>query len=112
MDIRVEILRHIVVNDVGNTLHVDTPSRDIRRDKHTIASILKSVEGLLSFALREVSVKRCHVLPLLGETLRKPLRGVLHLREDNHERALIIFEPVGKHLWLSFRCNLVERMSD
>ena len=112
MDIRVEILWHIIVNDVGNTLHVNTTSRDIRRDKHTIAPILKSVEGLLSFPLREVSVYRSHVLPLLGETFRKPLRGVLHLREHNDERALIILEPVGQHLWLRFRRYLVERMSD
>jgi hypothetical protein len=94
VNVGIEILRHVVVYNVRNSLHVDTARGDIRRDEHSVTAVLKAVQSLLALTLREVSVHGRYMLPLARELLSETLRGVFHLREHNNEGFTILLKPV------------------
>jgi hypothetical protein len=112
VNVGIQILRHIVIYNVRNPLHVDTASRDIGCDQDTVSPVLKSVERLLTLALREVTVQRCNVLTTTSELLSETLRGVFHLGEHNHEGFAILLQPMRENLRLCLLRNLVHRVSD
>jgi hypothetical protein len=94
VNVGIEILRHVVVHNVRNSLHVDTARGDIGRDQHSVTTILKAVQRLLALPLRKVSVHRGYMLPLARELLSETLRGVLHLREHHNESLSVLLKPV------------------
>jgi hypothetical protein len=98
VDVGIEILRHVVVYNVRNSLHVDTARCDIGRDKNPVTAILKAVQRLLAFPLREISVQRGYVLTLASKLLGETLRGVLHLGKHYNESLTVILKPMRKHV--------------
>jgi hypothetical protein len=111
VDVRVQILWHIVVNYVSDSFHVDTTSCDVSRDHDAIPAILKSRQRLLTLPLREISVKRCHVLSLLSKLVSELLRGMLHLRKYNHKSITVLSQPVSQHLGLRLWSDTVQRVA-
>ncbi len=85
MDVSIESVRHIVVNDMSNTLYVDTSRRDICGDKNPIVSLTESVERLQALGLRKITVQRSRIESESVKLLTYLLRGVLHLGEYDHQ---------------------------
>jgi hypothetical protein len=112
VDVGVKILRHVVVHNVRNPLHVDTARCDVGGDKNSITAIFEAVQRLLSLSLREVAVKRCYVLTLTSELLSEPLSGVLHLRKHDNESLTVLLKPVSKHVRLRSLRDLIHRVRD
>jgi hypothetical protein len=100
VDVCIEVFRHVVVNNVGYSLYVDTASCDVGCYEDTVTTILETVERLLTLCLREVSVKRRYVLTTTSKLLSETLSGVLHLGKYNHERLAILLQPVRQNLRL------------
>jgi ABC-type enterochelin transport system ATPase subunit len=100
VNVRIKVLRHVVVYNVRNTLHVDTPCCDIGSDKDTIATIFKAVQRLLSLSLGKIPVQGCDVLTSASELLSKTLCGVLHLSKHNNEGLSILLEPMRQYVRL------------
>ena len=54
-----EILSHlgqVVVDDVGDVVHVQAARGDVRGDQHLITAFLKSAQGRVALRLRAVAV--------------------------------------------------------
>jgi hypothetical protein len=110
VDVGIKVLRHVVVYNVRNSLHVDTASCNISRDKDTVTTVLKSVKRLLPLSLRKVAVQRRYVLTTTSKLLSETLSGMFHLREHNDESLTILLQPVREDSRLRLLSYLIHRV--
>lgn len=112
MDVRLDVLWHVVIEYVRNSLNINSTRSDVGRDQHPESRIAKSIECLLSLCLREVSVESGRWYAVFREPVTEPLRGVLHLCKYHNKRLGVRAKPRSESLALFLLLERVHRMRD
>lgn len=74
-----DVLRHVVVNDHGDVLDVDTSTGDVCGNQDIFSSCFKVGEGKLSLLLAFTTVERAGIV-LQQETRGQTLSYVIYIR--------------------------------
>ena len=84
MDVRLVFLRQIIVDHVGDTVHVDSARRNVRRHENTHLAVAEVLQCARSLQLRLVAVDRLGSDLVFVKTLHHLVRAVPGTREDQH----------------------------
>ena len=104
VQVRLVVVRAVPVDHVGDVVHVDAASRDIRGHQHVDLAVAEGPQGLLTGALTQVAVQwgRCETArgEILGDLVGLPLGA----HEHDRQTAATGLQHPGHHL------DLVELM--
>lgn len=75
-------LGHVVVEDQRHVLHVDTTTRDIRRNKNVACPILERLESVLTSLLTFATVQNARVEAEPREAFAQKIRTLNTLGKD------------------------------
>ena len=89
------VVGHLIVNDVGDVVHVDTAGGDIRRDENFDLLAAEGVEGLFPRGLRHIPVDRADEETALGEVVGHVGGGALGARENDGPAAIMRLQNGG-----------------
>lgn len=102
MDIALGFTRKLVVEDMGNTVDVDTTCGHVRRDENVDLSPFEGIQGTQSRTLALVAVNRCGAELGGIELLRQPVGAVLGASEYNGALHLRNLQELAEYLALVF----------
>ena len=112
MHVGLGIDRHVVVDHVGDVVHVDAAGGDVGRDQNRDSAVAEGFHRLGAHVLRLVAVNRIGIDRCLPENAGQTIRTVLGLREDQGTSDVLTAEETSKHLLLLRSIHLVEMLSD
>lgn len=82
VDIILGVHRKIVIDHVGDVVHINPARGDIGGHENAHGAGLEVFQGAQALVLRAVGMQRGCLHPLALELFRQPVRSVLHPRED------------------------------
>lgn len=84
------VQREVVVDDVRDTLDVDTARRDVGRNEHARAAVLEGLQRGDALILRAIRVQRHSDDVARLQLARDLVRAMLRAREDEHRLEMIV----------------------
>ena len=92
MDISVGCVRHIVIDDVRNALHVQSACSNVRGNHDVVGSVLKSLQSRLPLALRSVPMQTGDLEAGALNLLRHLVSAVFCARKDQNRAGVGPFQ--------------------
>ena len=84
VDVGVGGVGHVVVDDVRDTVNVETARGDVGGDHDGEVPGLETVQGLLALSLRAIAVQARDAEPGMGDLARHLVGAMFGAREDQH----------------------------
>src|SRR3989338_331933 len=103
-------MRDVVVEDVGDELHVQAAPGDVRRDEEPDLPLLEAGKDPVALRLGEIDVHRLSLETAAMQVPRKRLRAVLGPAEDDGEVRLLLLEQVDEKREFPGSVSPVERL--
>ena len=92
MDIRVGGIRHVVVDNVGDTVDIEPARGDVGGDHDAEVTGLETAQGLFTLPLRSVAVQARDAKPRVCDLPRHFVRAVFCAREDQNRVSIDLLE--------------------
>ncbi len=112
MNVVLCLTRQIVVDDVGDTVHVYAPSDDVGGHEHPVGAVLEAVEGVLPLRLAAVRMDSGALDAAALQMAADPVGAVLGAREDEDPIEVLLFEKADEKVGLLGFSNRVDRLAD
>ena len=96
MDVFVDVVRHVVVDDVGHAGDVEAPGSHGSRHQDGLVAGAEVEERLLALALEAVAVDAGGGQPLAGQVGRQEVGVLLGLDEDKRPLLRITIRVLGR----------------
>ena len=75
-------LRQVIVDDVGDVIHVNAARGDVGGDQHSRASLLEVAQRCVALGLAAVAVNHAGIKSIANQFLSQPLGAALGAGED------------------------------
>ncbi len=112
VDVRVDGVRHVVVDHVGDARDVDPAGRDVGRHEDVVVPVAEAVERLLALVLRQVALDRGDEVVLAVELRRQLLGAVLGAGEHQRRARVVLLQDVSEQVGLLGAVHRVEGLID
>ena len=105
MDVTFRIGRNIIIDNMTDPLHVQSPCRHIGRNENIVHPVFKPADRFLTLALRHIAVQGRGSIPSCLKLLGEFQRRCLSTHENNHAIKVFDFENTGKCIELMLTGN-------
>ena len=92
VDVGVGSIRHVVVDDMGNALNIETARCNVGGDHDTEVPGLETAQSLFALSLRAVTMQACDAEPGVGDLPRDLVGTMLGAREDQYGFCIDVLE--------------------
>src|SRR5581483_12138096 len=101
VDVRLGVVRDVVVEHVRNTVHIQPAGGDVGGDQDVDAAVFERGNGALPLGLRYVAIDRCGGKPSGAELFGDLLGGLLGADEHDHRLERLDLEHAGQRVHLA-----------
>ena len=112
VDVVLGLRRQVVVDDVGDLVHVDAPGHDVGGHQHPVGAVLEAVESVLPLGLAAVGVDGRALDAAALQMAAHPVGAVLGAGEDEHPVELLLLEEPHEQVGLLGFGHRVDGLAD